>query len=174
MPHIAFAIDRDLDIVSGEDFDNGLIATFNQDYLYAINGNFAKFLELNPAARPYYEANWQQNAYPNALGDTPLEKYLNGRNNVGMGNPPKWSDLLGAIALSPDIYTKFLTTSQSNLFSALQTLILVRGDIEIFKQLLAGVVMGFPEPLTEEEYQTLDGILISHNFPGLGDILVQN
>lgn len=168
-----FVFSKGTEAIYSEEIEGGQIATYKNDWLfYADPPNL--FQQLNPSASPYYEANWQQNAFPNAPGDTPLEKYLNGRNGIGMGNPPKWSKLLGAIALSPAIYTKLLTTSQSNVFSALQTLILVRGDIELFKQLLAGVVLGLPEPLTQEEYETLDEILINHNFPGLGEILVQN
>ena len=59
-----------------------MIANQNGDYLYAVDGNPITFKELNPTAREYYNADWEQNAYPNAPGDTPLEKYLNGINGV--------------------------------------------------------------------------------------------
>lgn len=146
----------------------------NGDSLYAVDGNIGDFELDFPSALPYYEADWFQNFYPDSPGINPLEKYLNAVNNMTEPNAPIWSNLLGAITLSPEIYMKLLTTTQSNLFSALQTLILVRGDIEIFKQLLSGVIAGLPEPLTQEQYKTLDGILIAHNFPGLGEVLVQN
>ena len=147
------------------------IATFESDWLYYVDAGLGEFESSNPDARPYYEAVWEQTAFPNAPGETPLEKFLNGRSGIGMSNPPRWNHLLGAIALSPEIYMKLLTTNQSNAFSALQTLILVRGDIELFKSLLAVVIAGIPDGLTQEQYNTLDGILIAHNFPSLSEII---
>ena len=73
----------------------------------------------------YYDADWEQNAFPDAPGDTPLEKYLNGINGVGMNNPPKWNNILPALAGS-SLFLKILTTQNPNAFSALQTVVQYR------------------------------------------------
>ncbi|MBD2694446.1 hypothetical protein [Anabaena catenula] len=147
-----------------------LIASYRDDFLYAITGLESSFLADNPAATTYYEANWQQNSYPNAPGDTPLEKYLNGASGISMSDSPKWNDILPAISLSP-VFVKFLSTSNSNAFSALQTVVNYR-NLDLFKMLAKAVIEGIPGGLTKGDIQELDSILLSTNFPPTSDILL--
>ena len=141
------------------------IATHNSNYLYAVEGNPITFKELNPTAREYYDADWEQNAYPKAPGDTPLEKYLNGINGVDdMTNYPKWNEITPAIANSP-LFAKIMTTTNTNAFTALQASITFR-DMKFFQILLTEVIKGIPD-FKEEDLEQLNSILIANNFPVL-------
>ena len=144
-----------------------MIANHNGDYLYVVDGDARLFSELNPTAREYYEADWEQNAYPNAPGDTPLEKYLNGINGVGMNNPPKWNNILPALAGS-SFFSKVLQTSKANEFSALQTTVQYR-NLDLFKSLAKAVIEGIPGGLSQEETRELLQILQDNNFPSIFD-----
>lgn len=170
-------IAHNLPELQSEDWELAHIATdysTNLLMFYVLEGESA--LENTFPNLSYYAdsdiiaGDWFQNAYPDAPGDTPLEKFLNGVNNVSNPNAPKYSDILGAIALSPTVYAKLIGTTQHNAYSSLLALIITRSDIELFKQLLAGVIAGIPGGLTSEEYDTLDEILISHNFPSLDEV----
>ena len=158
-----FVLRADERFVSETDMIVSMIANYNGDYLYAVDGNAQLFLQLNPTARQYYEANWEQNAFPNAPGDTPLEKYLNGVNGVTMDNPPKWNNILPALA-SSSFFLKILTTQNPNAFSALQTVVQYR-NIELFQVLAKATLEAIPGGLTEAEFQELNTILIQNNFP---------
>ena len=146
-----------------ESYSYCMIANYNGDYLYTVDGDAQLFLQLNPTARQYYEADWEQNAFPNAPGDTPLEKYLNGVNGVTMDNPPKWNNILPALA-SSSFFLKILTTQNPNAFSALQTVVQYR-NIELFQVLAKATLEAIPGGLTEAEFQELNTILIQNNFP---------
>ena len=148
-----------------ERFNCNMIANYNGDYLYAVNGNAQLFLQLNPTARQYYEADWEQNAFPNAPGDTPLEKYLNGVNGVGMNNPPKWNNILPALA-SSSFLPKILTTQNPNAFSALQTVVQYR-NLDLFMALAKATLDGIPGGLSQEEIEELDRVLTENNFPSV-------
>ena len=142
-----------------------MIANYNGDYLYAVDGDAQLFLQLNPTAREYYDADWEQNAFPNAPGDTPLEKFLNGINGVGMNNPPKWNNILPALAGS-SFFPKILTTQNPNAFSALQTVVLYR-NMELFQTLAKATLDGIPGGLSEGEIEELGKILADNNFPAV-------
>lgn len=148
-----------------ERFSCNMIANYNSDYLYAVDGDAQLFLQLNPTAREYYEADWEQNAFPNAPGDTPLEKYLNGVNGVGMNNPPKWNNILPALA-SSSFFPKILTTQNPNAFSALQTVVLYR-NMELFMTLAKATLDAIPGGLSEGEIEELGKILADNNFPAV-------
>jgi hypothetical protein len=141
------------------------IATNNDDRLFVVNGDPLVFLQLNPTARQYYEANWEQNAFPNAPGDTPLEKYLNGINGVSMNNPPKWNNILPALA-SSSFFAKILTTQNPNAFSALQTTVNYR-NMDLFMVLAKATLEAIPGGLSQEEIEELGGILADNNFPSV-------
>jgi hypothetical protein len=146
-----------------------LIASYREDFLYAITGLESSFLIDNPQARSYYEAQWQQNSYPDALGDTPLEKYLNGASGISMSNPPKWNELLPVISQS-SVFPKLMTTTNPNAFSALQTVFGYR-NMDLFKQLAKAVIIAIPTGMTQQEMETLDNILTNHNFPSVAEIV---
>ena len=144
-----------------------MLANYNGDYLYVVDGDARLFSELNPSAREYYDADWEQNAFPNAPGDTPLEKYLNGVNGIDMDNPPKWNNILPALAGS-SFFSKVLQTSKSNEFSALQTTVQYR-NFDMFKSLAKAVIEGIPGGLSQEETEKLLQILQDNNFPSIFD-----
>jgi hypothetical protein len=146
-----------------ESYSYCMIANYNGDYLYAVDGDAQLFLQLNPTAREYYEADWEQNAFPNSPGDTPLEKYLNAINGVTMDNPPKWNNILPALA-SSSFFAKILTTQNPNAFSALQTVVQYR-NMDLFMVLAKATLEAIPGGLTEAEFQELNTILIQNNFP---------
>lgn len=146
-----------------------MIANYNGDCLYAVNGDANLFKQLNPTARGYYEADWEQNAFPNAPGDNPLEKYLNGINNMYVPNSPNWTAILPAIASNKQLFTKLMSTRNYNAFSTLQTVINFR-DMDLFMYLTKAVIEGITDPLTEQEISDLNGILIANNFPSLAEL----
>jgi hypothetical protein len=135
----------------------------NLDKLWVVDGDQAKFKADYPEAKDYYEGDWFLNWYPNAVGDTPLEKYLNAINGFSMNNPPKWNNILPALA-SSSLFLKILTTQNPNAFSALQTVVQYR-NIELFQVLAKATVEAIPGGLTEAEFQELNTILIQNNFP---------
>ena len=158
-----FILQRTELVMQDKEFTTCMIANHNGDYLYAVDGNAQLFLERNPTAREYYEANWEQNAFPNAPGDTPLEKYLNAINGVTMDNPPKWNNILSAL-VSSSFFTKILTTQNPNAFSALQTVVQYR-NMDLFMVLAKATLEGIPGGLSQEEIEELGGILADNNFP---------
>jgi hypothetical protein len=154
------------EVTTASDFYTiGLIATneSNGDLLYAVDGAISIFEEDYPDAKEYYEANWFQNVYPNAPGDTPLEKYLNALTNMTEPNPPKWANIMPAISNS-SLFAKLLTTQNPNAFSALQTAIQYR-NMALFKTLAKATIEGIPGGLSQEEIEELGGILADNNFP---------
>jgi len=160
-----FVLRADEKLVSETDMIVAMVANYNGDYLYAVDGNAQLFLQLNPTARQYYEADWEQNAFPNAPGDTPLEKYLNGVNGVGMDNPPKWSNIFPALARS-SLLLKILTTQNPNAFSLLQTVVQYR-NLDLFMALAKATLDGIPGGLSQEEIEELDRVLTENNFPSV-------
>ena len=152
---------------TSEYYTLGLIATNedNGDLLYAVDGVLSLFEEDYPEAKEYYEADWFQNVYPNSPGDTPLEKYLNAINGVGMGNPPKWNNILPALA-SSSFFAKILTTQNPNAFSALQTTVQYR-NMDLFMVLAKATLEAIPGGLSQEELEELGGILADNNFPSV-------
>ena len=160
-----FVLRADERFVSETDMIVAMVANYNGDYLYAVDGDAQLFLQLNPTARQYYEADWEQNAFPNAPGDTPLEKYLNGVNGVGMNNPPKWNNILPALA-SSSFFLKILTTQNPNAFSALQTVVQYR-NLDLFMALAKATLDAIPGGLSQEEIEELGGILADNNFPSV-------
>ena len=163
-----FILQRTELVMQDKEFTTCMIANHNGDYLYAVDGNAQLFLELNPTAREYYEANWEQNAFPNAPGDTPLEKYLNAINGVTMDNPPKWNNILPALA-SSSFFAKLLKTTSSNDFSALQINIVQYRNLALFKSLARAVIEGISGGLSQEENEELSQILKDNNFPSIFD-----
>lgn len=143
-----------------------MIANYNGDYLYAVDGNANLVQEMNPTARDYYEADWEQNAFPLAPGDTPLEKYLNGINNMYAPNSPNWTAILPAIAQNENLFNKFLNTTESNAFASLQTVVIYR-NLALFQSLALRVISGIPGGLSPQELDELNTILNSCNFPGV-------
>jgi hypothetical protein len=137
----------------------------NGDFLFVVDGDLQQFETNNPDAKEYYEADWFQNFCPNSPGDTPLEKYLNAINGVGMDNPPKWNNILPALA-SSSLFNKILTTQNPNAFSALQTVVQYR-NIDLFMTLAKATLEAIPGGLTEEEIEELGGILADNNFPSV-------
>ena len=135
----------------------------NQDRLFAVDGDLTAFKTDYPQAKDYYDGDWFLNFYPEAVGDTPLEKYLNAINGVSMNNPPKWNNILPALA-SSSLFLKILTTQNPNAFSALQTVVQYR-NIELFQVLAKATLEAIPGGLTEAESQELNTILIQNNFP---------
>lgn len=135
----------------------------NGDRLHVVEGDLQQFLIDNSDFQEYYVANWYQNLYPDAPGDTPLEKYLNAMNNVFETNPPKWYNILPALANS-SLFTKLLTTKNSNAFSALQTVVQYR-NMDLFLSLATATLEGIPGGLSEEEMNDLNLILSENNFP---------
>lgn len=158
-----FVLRHNESFLPSESYSYCMIANYDGDYLYAVDGDAQLFLQLNPTAREYYEADWEQNAFPNAPGDTPLEKYLNAINGVTMPSPPKWNNILPALA-SSSFFLKILTTQNPNAFSALQTVVQYR-NIELFQVLAKATLEAIPGGLTEAESQELNTILIENNFP---------
>lgn len=142
----------------------------NGDRLWAVDGNLAAFKNDYPEAGEYYDSpHWFLNFYPDAIGDTPLEKYLNAINGVGGMNPPKWSNILPALVNS-SFFAKLLTTTNSNAFSALQTVVQYR-NLELFKSLAKATLEGIPGGLSTQENDELNRILSENNFPVLSEIL---
>lgn len=137
----------------------------NGDLLSVVEGDLQQFLADNPDFQEYYEADWYQNYYPDSPGDTPLEKYLNTINNMTEPNPPKWNNILPALA-SSSLFPKLLTTQNSNAFSALQTVVQYR-NMELFLSLAKATLEGIPADLSEEEMEKLNLILSENNFPVL-------
>jgi hypothetical protein len=135
----------------------------NQDRLFAVDGDLTAFKTDYPQAKDYYDGDWFLNFYPDAVGDTPLEKYLNAINGVTMSSPPKWNNILPALA-SSSLFLKILTTQNPNAFSALQTVVQYR-NIELFQVLAKATLEAIPGGLTEAESQELNTILIQNNFP---------
>jgi hypothetical protein len=151
--------------VSSPDYTIQLIGSnqTNQDRLFAVDGDLTAFKTDYPQAVDYYESDWFLNFYPEAVGDTPLEKYLNAINGVTMPSPPKWNNILPALA-SSSFFLKILTTQNPNAFSALQTVVQYR-NIELFQVLAKATLEAIPGGLTEAEFQELNTILIQNNFP---------
>lgn len=141
----------------------------NHDKLFAVNGDLNAFKSDHPDAKDYYESDWFLNFYPDATGDTPLEKYLNAINGVGMNNPPKWNNILPALA-SSSLFLKILTTQNPNAFSALQTVVQYR-NLELFLVLAKATIEAIPVPLNLSEITELNQILIDNNFPPLESII---
>lgn len=137
----------------------------NGDLLSVVEGDLQQFLADNPDFQEYYEANWYQNYYPESPGDTPLEKYLNAINGVSMNNPPKWNNILPALAGS-SFFPKILTTQNPNAFSALQTVVLYR-NLELFQTLAKATLDAIPGGLSEGEMEELGKILADNNFPAV-------
>ena len=137
----------------------------NGDLLYAVDGDLQQFVENNPDAKEYYEADWFQNIFPDAPGDTPLEKYLNAINNMTEPNPPKWNNILPALA-SSSFFAKILTTQNPNAFSALQTVVQYR-NLDLFQTLAKATIDAIPGGLSQEEIEELGGILADNNFPSV-------
>ena len=152
---------------ASDSYTLGLIATneSNGDLLYAVDGVISSFEEDYPEAKEYYEADWFQNVYPNSPGDSPLEKYLNAINNMTEPNPPKWNNILPALA-SSSFFTKILTTQNPNAFSALQTVVQYR-NMDLFMALAKATIEGIPGGLSQEEIEELGGILADNNFPSV-------
>lgn len=141
----------------------------NGDILYAVEGDLQQFETNNPDAKDYYDADWFQNVYPDSSGDTPLEKYLNATNGVTEMNPPKWSAVMPAIVQSI-IFNKLLSTTDSNSFSALQTVFNYR-NMDLFKSLARKVILAIPGGLSDSEIEELNKILIDCNFPSVEEIM---
>ena len=121
-------------------------------------------MAIDPA--PTYESDdWFLNFYPDAVGDTPLEKYLNAINGVTMDNPPKWNNILPALA-SSSFFAKILTTQNPNAFSTLQTVVQYR-NLDLFMALAKATLEGIPGGLSQEEIEELGGILADNNFPSV-------
>lgn len=138
----------------------------NGDRLWAVDGDLTAFKTDYPQAKDYYESDdWFLNFYPDAVGDTPLEKYLNAINGVGMDNPPKWNTILPALANS-SFFPKILTTQNPNAFSALQTVVLYR-NLDLFMTLAKATLEAIPSGLSQEEIEELGGILADNNFPSV-------
>ena len=137
----------------------------NGDLLYAVDGDLQQFESNNSNTREYYEADWFQNAFPDAPGDTPLEKYLNAINGVSMNNPPKWNNILPALA-SSSFFAKILTTQNPNAFSALQTVVQYR-NLDLFMALAKATLDAIPGGLSQEEIEELGRILVDNNFPSV-------
>lgn len=134
----------------------------NGDQLYVVDGNILEFEKDHPQAFAYYKADWFQNFCPDSPGDTPLEKYLNAI-NMTEPNPPKWHSILPALAGS-SLFSKLLTTQNSNAFSALQTVVQYR-NMDLFLSLAQATLEGIPDKLSEEEMGELNKILKENNFP---------
>lgn len=135
------------------------------DLLSVIEGDLQQFLADNPDFQEYYEADWYQNYFPDSPGDTPLEKYLNTINNMTEPNPPKWNNILPALA-SSSLFPKLLTTQNSNAFSALQTVVQYR-NMDLFLSLAKATLEGIPGGLSGEEIEELGKILADNNFPAV-------
>lgn len=154
-----------------EDYTITHIATneSNGDLLCAIEGDLSIFYADYPEASPYYEADWFQNYYPDAPGVNPIEKYYNAINIMTEPNPPIWSNIIAAIAQNRELFSKILTTTEPNAFSALQTAIQYR-NIDLFRELALKVILGIPGGLSQEETDALNEILESNNFPNLAEM----
>ena len=137
----------------------------NGDLLYAVDGDLQQFKTDYPQAVDYYEGDWFLNFYPDAVGDTPLEKYLNAINGVTMPSPPKWNNILPALA-SSSFFAKILTTQNPNAFSALQTVVQYR-NMDLFMVLAKATLEAIPGGLSQEEIEELGGILADNNFPSV-------
>ena len=135
----------------------------NGDTLSVVEGDLQQFLADNPDFKEYYEADWYQNYYPDSPGDTPLEKYLNAINNMTEPNPPKWNNILPALA-SSSFFAKILTTQNPNAFSALQTTVQYR-NMDLFMALTKATLEAIPGGLSQEEIEELGRILADNNFP---------
>ena len=137
----------------------------NGDTLSVVEGDLQQFLADNPDFKEYYEADWYQNYYPDSPGDTPLEKYLNAINNMTEPNPPKWNNILPAVA-SSSFFAKILTTQNPNAFSALQTVVQYR-NMDLFTALAKATLEAIPSGLLQEEIEELSDILADNNFPSV-------
>jgi len=156
------------DVPISEEYTIELIGSNNvtQDKLFAVNGNLVAFKTDYPQAADFYDnGEWFLNFYPNATGDTPLEKYLNAINGVTMDNPPKWNNILPALA-SSSFFAKILTTQNPNAFSALQTTVQYR-NMDLFMVLAKATLEAIPGGLSQEELEELGGILADNNFPSV-------
>lgn len=155
-----------------EDYTLTLIATneSNGDLLCAVEGDLSVFNEDYPEASAYYETDWLQNYYPDAPGVNPIEKYYNAITTMTEPNPPIWSNIISEFARNRELFSKLLTTTKPNAFSALQTAIQYR-DITLFKDLALEVVAGIPGGLSQEESNSLSKILEDNNFPNLVEML---
>ncbi|MFM6157568.1 MAG: hypothetical protein ACKPE3_31995 [Sphaerospermopsis kisseleviana] len=58
-------------------------------------------------------------------------------------NPPIWSNILSEIARNHELFSKLLTTTEFNAFSALQAVIEHR-NMDLFKELALKVVTSIP------------------------------
>ena len=67
---------------------------------------------------------------------------------------------------SSSLFSKLLTTQNSNAFSALQTVVRYR-NMELFFSLAKATLDGIPGGLSEEEMEELNLILSENNFPVL-------
>jgi hypothetical protein len=137
----------------------------NGDTLSVVSGDLPQFRLDNPAYENYYPGNWYQNLYPDSPGDSPLEKYLNAINNMTEPNPPKWNNILPALA-SSSFFAKILTTQNPNAFSALQTVVQYR-NMDLFMALAKATLEAIPGGLSREEIEELGGILADNNFPSV-------
>ena len=154
-----------------EDYTLTLIATneSNGDLLCAVEGDLSVFNEDYPEASSYYEADWFQNYYPDAPGVNPIEKYYNAITTMTEPNPPIWSNIISEFARNRELFSKLLTTTEPNAFSALQTAIQYR-NMDLFKELSLKVVAGIPGGLSQEESDSLNKILEDNNFPNLTEM----
>ena len=141
----------------------------NGDLLYVVDGDLQQFVENNPDAKEYYEADWFQNFCPDFPGDTPLEKYLNAINNMTEPNPPKWNNILPALA-SSSFFAKILTTQNPNAFSALQTVVQYM-NLDLFMALAKATLDAIPGGLSGEEKEELEVLLKANNFPSWKETL---
>lgn len=141
----------------------------NGDLLCAVEGDLSVFNEDYPEASSYYEADWFQNYYPDALGVNPIEKYYNAITTMTEPNPPIWSNIISEFARNRELFSKLLTTTEPNAFSALQTAIQYR-NMDLFKELSLKVVAGIPGGLSQEESDSLNKILEDNNFPNLTEM----
>jgi hypothetical protein len=82
-----------------------------------------------------------------------------------MGNPPKWNNILPALA-SSSFFAKILTTQNPNAFSALQTTVQYR-NMDLFMVLAKATLEAIPGGLSQEELEELGGILADNNFPSV-------
>lgn len=163
-----YAIEELPQLIPSEEYSTQLIGSNQdtQDKLVAVDGSQNAFKNDYPQFKDFYESeDWFLNFYPDAVGDTPLEKYLNAINGVGMNNPPKWNNILPALA-SSSFFAKILTTQNPNAFSALQTVVQYR-NLELFQALAKGTIEGIPGGLSGEEVEELGKILADNNFPAV-------
>lgn len=168
-----YAIEEIPLFLDSEDYEVRLIGSneINQDRLFAVDGDLTAFKADYPQAKDYYESEgWFLNFYPDATGDSPLEKYLNAINGVGGMNPPNWTNIIGAISSNVPIFLKFLTTQQPNFLTGLIESTKIR-NMDTFKFLAKGTIAAIPGGLTQQEGEELNAILLANNFPSLTEIM---